>query len=307
MSVFRVSAAVLFALTLGWFATGAALAQEADEVFRFAGTEGREIDAAVWLPDGEAEAGPRPLIVISHGNGGHAQGHADTAEALAAAGFVVAALTHPGDNWRDDSGQTRLSDRPGHVSLLIDHMTGHWSGPVAIDPERIGAFGFSAGGFTVTALIGGVSDPARITRHCQEEPDVFACRLIRSSPIDAVNWKPEGHDRRIKAAVIAAPGLGLAFTDESLARVTLPVQLWQAENDEVLPAPFNVEPIRDRLGSTPEYRRVAGAGHFDFLPPCSEALSVAIPALCQSQPGFDRAAFHRQFNREVVLFFLGAL
>lgn len=72
---------------------------------------------------------------------------------------------------------------------------------------------------------------------------------------------------------------------------------------EVLPAPFNVEPIRDRLGRAPEYHRVADAGHFDFLPPCSEALKAAIPMLCQSQPGFDRAAFHQAFNREAVRFF----
>jgi predicted dienelactone hydrolase len=44
-----------------------------------------------------------PLIVISHGNGGLATSHSDTALALASAGFVVAAVTHTGDNARDDS------------------------------------------------------------------------------------------------------------------------------------------------------------------------------------------------------------
>lgn len=282
-------------------------AQDAVQTFRFADPAGGEIEAGVWLPESGNTVGPRPLIVISHGNGGHSQGHGGTAEALATAGFIVAALTHPGDNWRDDSRQTQLSDRPGHVSLLIDHMTRTWSGPVTVDPTRVGAFGFSAGGFTVTALIGGVSDLALIRRHCEEKPEVFACQLIRHSAIDASTWKPVGRDPRIKAAVIAAPGLGLAFTDESLAKVTIPVQLWQADGDEVLPAPFNVEPIRDRLGRAPEYHRVGHAGHFDFLPPCSDALRAAIPALCHSQPGFDRAVFHQEFNREVVRFFRDAL
>ncbi|MFC7380025.1 alpha/beta hydrolase family protein [Brevundimonas sp. GCM10030266] len=298
--------AALAALALA-AAPDAAQARPADQTFRLADPAGGDIETTVWLPEAAAFAGPRPLIVISHGNGGHAAGHHDTAEALAAAGFVVAAVTHPGDNWRDDSRQTQLSGRPRHIRLLIDHMTTLWSGPVAVDPTRIGAFGFSAGGFTVTALIGGVSDPALIQDHCEAEPDVFACRLIRRSPLDLSTWTPVGHDPRIKAAVIAAPGLGLAFTTGSLARVTVPVQLWQADADEVLPAPFNVEPIRDRLGRPPEYHRVASAGHFDFLPPCSEALAAAIPLLCQSRPGFDRAAFHRAFNREVARFFRDSL
>ncbi|MEH6663214.1 MAG: dienelactone hydrolase [Brevundimonas sp.] len=309
MSFLRPLVAPIAALILAAVSASpdAARAQQTDQTFRFPDPAGGEIEAGVWLPDAADFAGPRPLIVISHGNGGHAQGHHDTAEALAAAGFVVAALTHPGDNWRDDSRQTQLTDRPRHVSLLIDHMTRDWSGPVAVDPARIGAFGFSAGGFTVTALVGGVSDLALIRRHCEEQPAMFACGLIRRSAIDPATWRPVGHDPRVGAAVIAAPGLGFAFTDESLATVTIPVQLWQAGDDEVLPAPFNVEPIRDRLGRAPEYHRVARAGHFDFLPPCSEALEAAIPVLCQSQPGFDRGAFHQLFNREVVRFFRDAL
>jgi predicted dienelactone hydrolase len=278
-------------------------AQEADRVFRLADPEGGEIEAGLWLPEGIDDGSPRPLVVISHGNGGWYRGHYDTAEALAAAGFVVAALTHPGDNWRDDSRATQLSDRPRHIRLLIDRMTEASSGLPAIDPGRIGAFGFSAGGFTVTTLAGGDSDPARIRQHCEAHPEFFACRLFALQPIDAGDWQPQGHDPRIRAAVIAGPALGLAFTDESLAAIRIPIQLWQAEEDEVLPAPFNAEPIRDRLGRPPEYHRVPGAGHYDFLPPCAPEMAAAIPVLCRSRPGFDRAAFHQSFNREVVRFF----
>ena len=37
-------------------------------------------------------------------------------------------------------------------------------------------------------------------------------------------------------------------------------------------------------------------------PVSAEALKAAIPVLCQSQPGFDRQAFHWYFNQEVVRF-----
>lgn len=46
-----------------------------------------------------------------------------------------------------------------------------------------------------------------------------------------------------------------------------------------------------------------GAGHFDFLPPCDEALARNAPMICAPTPGFDRAAFHQTFNAEVVAFF----
>lgn len=309
MSILRKPFALIAALTvcLTLASVAPVLAQEADQVFRFADPEGGEIEAGLWLPKGALDGVPRPLIVISHGNGGWYRGHYDTAEALADAGFVVAALTHPGDNWRDDSRSTQLSERPRQVSLLIDRMTQQGSGLVAIDSGRIGAFGFSAGGFTVTALAGGVSDPSRILRHCEAQPGFFACRLFALQPINVSAWRPQGHDPRVRAAVIAGPALGLAFTDESLAAIRIPIQLWQAADDEILPAPFNAEPIRDRLGRPPEYHRVTDAGHYDFLPPCPPEMLAAIPVLCRSKPGFDRAAFHQAFNREVVRFFQEAL
>lgn len=274
-----------------------------DQSFTIPGGSDGPIEAGLWLPAAPVDGKPVPLIVISHGNGGWYQGHSDTARALAEAGFAVAALTHPGDNFRDMSRSTQLTNRAPQLSLLIDYMTGAWKGPVAIDPNRIGAFGFSAGGFTVTSAIGGISDARTIQTHCIEHPDFFACRLLALQGIDASTWRPEARDDRIKAAAIAAPALGFSFTPESLASVHIPVQLWQAGDDEILPAPYNVEPIRDRLGRPAEYHRVEGAMHYDFLQACNPGMAAQMPELCHSAPGFDRAAFHRTLNAEVVRFF----
>ena len=49
------------------------------------------------------------------------------------------------------------------------------------------------------------------------------------------------------------------------------------------------------------------AGHFDFLAPCTPRFAVMAPPLCSSLPGFDRVAFHREFNAAVVDFFSVAL
>ena len=61
--------------------------------------------------DGAVAGRGLPLIVMSHGTGGSFEGHYDTALALAEAGFVVAAVTHTGDNYREQTQVGRLENR----------------------------------------------------------------------------------------------------------------------------------------------------------------------------------------------------
>jgi hypothetical protein len=59
----------------------------------------------------------------------------------------------------------------------------------------------------------------------------------------------------------------------------------------------------DSLPGKPDIH-VVPAGHFAFLAPCSPQLATAIPRICTDNPaGFDRAAFHHEFNASVVGFF----
>jgi predicted dienelactone hydrolase len=267
------------------------------------------IEAGVWYP-AEPSTVPRALIVISHGAGGDYRSHRDTAEALAKAGFVVVALTHTGDNWRDQSRATDVVDRTRQLSVLIDFMLGRWEGRAGIDPNRIGAFGFSSGGFTVLAAAGGDPDLSRLADHCRANPAFYDCRLVAqhaATPNGGQGARRLPHDARLKALVVAAPALGFTFTRESLAHVTQPVQLWQAGGDQILPSPFYAEPVRDALPRKPEYVRVEGAGHFDFMPPCSPELAANAPMICASTPGFDRAGFHQNFNGEMIRFFKAKL
>lgn len=48
---------------------------------------------------------------------------------------------------------------------------------------------------------------------------------------------------------------------------------------------------------------MADAGHFAFLPPCSPGQTQAFAQICTDAEGFDRAAFHVEFDRQVVAFF----
>jgi predicted dienelactone hydrolase len=246
-------------------------------------------------------AGRHPLVVMSHGTGGWYGEHYDTALALARAGFVVAAVSHTGDTYDDRSRVTRITERPAHLVRLTDFATADWSGHGAIDPARIGAFGFSAGGFTVLAAIGGEPDLALLPRHCVEHPHFFECQFTRLMKGAAPVRTPVAHDPRIRAAVIAAPALGYAFTPAGLSTVKMPVQLWRAEWDTVLPQPYYAEAVRAALPRAPDYRVVPRADHYDFLAPCTPALAKVAADICV--PGFDRTGFHAKFNAEVVRFF----
>ena len=266
-------------------------------------------------PDAPVEGSRLPLVVISHGQGGSFAGHADTALALAEAGFVAAALTHTGDNYRDQSRALDMADRPRQLDVLVDAIIGHslvrpWAGGV-VDAARVGAFGFSSGGFTVLALAGGNPRLGLVGPHCAAHPGFFDCRLVAAhrqagaAPVAAP--APFTHDGRIRAIVVAAPALGFTFAPHGLDGVTIPVQLWRAGDDAVLPSPLYAEAVAAALPRPPETHVVPHAGHYDFLAPCPDALAQVAPAICTSAAGFDRTAFHRAFDTEVVAFFTRAL
>jgi predicted dienelactone hydrolase len=251
-----------------------------------------------------------PLIVISHGSGGSFEGHYDTALALADAGFVVVAVTHTGDNYRDHSKFARLVERPRHIARVLDYMLSAWPEHGRIDPARIGMFGFSAGGAATLVTIGGTPDTALVRPHCAAHPDEWACRQLKAANVDLSAPPPPPlpasawvHDPRVKTAVLAAPAIGYTFTREGLAEIRAPVQLWRGDADEVLPHPYHAQSIFEALPAKPDYHIVPNAGHFAFLAPCSAELAKAVPEICRDPPGFDRIAFHREFNAAVVAFF----
>lgn len=179
-----------------------------------------------------------------------------------------------------------------------------------LDPDRVGAFGFSAGGFTVLAAAGGTPDFSKIGPHVRAHPDIFEAQLLRKAdvtPERASQTRTVEPTPGIKAVVVAAPALGYTFAPEGLRNVTMPIQLWRAGRDHILPHPDYAQAVYEALPKRPEYHVEDRADHFDFLAPCDERLKSFAPQICVSAPDFDRAAFHQDFNRAVVAFFLRTL
>jgi predicted dienelactone hydrolase len=253
-----------------------------------------------------------PLVVLSHGGAGSFESHYDTALALAHAGFVAAAVSHAGDTHDDQSQVLRLWRRPAQLRRLISFVLNEWRQHDRIDAARVGAFGFSNGGFTVLVAAGGVPDLAKVAPFCESHPGQDLCQALRQAGVDQVHafdappgaWAP---DLRIKAAVVAAPSFGFAFAPTGLKDVHIPIQLWRAADDRHQPNPWYDEAVRRALPRAPDYHVVPGADHFDFLPPCGPRLAALAPRICDDPSGFDRAAFHQAFNAEIVRFFRSKL
>lgn len=258
--------------------------------------------------DGAWESPPEPgrhaLVVISHGHLGSMLGHHDLASALARAGYVVASLTHAGDSFQD---QTRVGTadlflgRPRQLSALISAVLADPAFAPLIDETRIGACGFSMGGYTVLLLAGAQPDFTLIDEYCARPHPLDLCAIkarIREFKV------PEGGlaDRRVRAVVAMAP-LDAFFGRPGLAAIACPVLLFSAEEDGKIHPEEYLEHVRDALPAGTRYETIPGAGHFVFLAPCSPEQAASRPDLCTDPEGVDRLKVHEEINGEVVRFF----
>jgi predicted dienelactone hydrolase len=284
-----------------------------------ADANGPAIKTAVWTPcaapaqnvrigpyDLQAQrdcptAGTRlPLVVISHGHGGTNLGHHDLAETLADAGFVVAAIDHPGDTHADMSRADDIAEfveRPVDIKRLIDYMLSAWPDAAKLDAHAIGFFGFSRGGFTGLVLAGANPDFMHAKITCPYA-DPHVCDRAREDAAHAV-WT---HDSRIRAYVIADP-FNVFPTRDTLKDVNAPIQLWSSQHGGDGVMPETVEALTETLPVKPEFHVVQGSAHFAFLAPCPTQMARDIPALCVDSNGFDRVAFHRRMNADALRFF----
>ena len=138
-----------------------------------------------------------PLILVATAGAAGSVAHDDVAQALADAGFVVAAINYPGDNGADRSKSNSLSiiaSRPADTIRLLNFMLDDWRDHSVIDPEQIGFFGFSAGAYTGLILAGGNPDFSKIAPICTELNRMPACEQFRSGDIPP----PPPHEPRIR-------------------------------------------------------------------------------------------------------------
>jgi predicted dienelactone hydrolase len=249
-----------------------------------------------------------PLIALSHGFGATAANMAWLGRALAAHGYIAAAVNHPGNNAIDGitvPGATLWWLRTRDLSAVIDGMLKDATFGPRIDPRRIGAAGHSAGGFTVIEIAGGIMSRVHFREACvspkadpqcappQEFPDLSARvgalaksdRAYRAASEEVRSYR----DPRVRAVVAMAPGLAGAFLPDSLAHIDIPVAIVAGAADEAVPVNSNAEFFATKIPHAELTVLPAPVGHMVFAGVCLVAGRAAFPRVCDDPPGVDRA------------------
>jgi predicted dienelactone hydrolase len=223
------------------------------------------------------------LALISHGSGGSRFTLRTLAQFLARNGWMVLALEHPRNNRNNNdlAGTAQiLENRPRHLSIVLDWAFAEF-GP--LPTGAVAVIGHSLGAYTALALAGG--RPKSFPWESQDKVE---------RAIDVVK------DDRANALVLLAPATVWFRDPDALLNVQAPVLMLTAEKDQLTP-PFHAEIVKSSVMGV-EHRVVANAGHFSFLSPFPATMARPEFAPSQDPDGFDRSAFHKEMNREILDF-----
>jgi predicted dienelactone hydrolase len=204
----------------------------------------------------------------------------------------------------EGNGLKPLRRRPADIKRTIDFMLGAFPDAARVDPQRIGFYGFSQGGYTGLVVGGANPDFNKLPPRCADAK-ALNCPPPSGQPARR-NLPPESliHDPRIKAIVVADP-LSVVFQRaDSVKDVKIPLQLWGSQHGGSGVSPGDVARLASLLPEKPDLRVVPNAVHFSFLTPCPPQSRNEV---CTDAPGFDRVAFHKMFNAEVLAFFRARL
>lgn len=259
--------------------------------------------------DAKIAIGRFPMLMLSHGNTGTPLALHDLATSLARKGFVVVAVLHPGDNYKDHSRLGTLSNLYGRPLQISAAITATLADPMLspfVNVDQVGVIGYSAGGETALILAGAKPDFDRLRRYCQQRPeDRDACSTHGELTVDRDDLQPEA-DPRIHALMLMAP-FSLMFGRDALAGVQVPVLLYSGDGDKLVAVDKNAAALARKLPQAPQFKLLAGAGHFVFMAPCDDDQLAATPALCTDAVGVDRVDIHRSLISESGRFFAHVL
>ncbi len=260
-----------------------------------------------------------PLIALSHGTGGSAMQMAWLGTNLAARGYIVVAVNHPGNNavtGYTTQGFIEGWERAKDISAVIRDMLADPRLGSKIDPDRIGAAGFSYGGYTMMELAGARTDFGRILAWCDEQqgacdppemPDLMKkFKAIQQHPDVQQALQRSGdsyRDPRIRAVFAIAPAVARAFTSESLQKITIPVEIVAGAADSIAPPAENAQFFAANIKGAKLSILPGGVGHYTFLDVGTDAGKKQLPGFFVDNPGVDRDAVHRQVAEMAAEFF----
>jgi predicted dienelactone hydrolase len=254
-----------------------------------------------------------PFVVVSHGTGGTARDLSWLCADLAAHGYLVASVDHPGNNALEAptvAGTTLWWMRADDLSRTIDGVLADARFGPRVDRARIGAAGFSLGGLTVLMLGGARADVTKLDAYCAANPVTPACSGVATPTIPNLGARArelaasdpayraallanadDHRDPRVKAIFSIAPALGPAIVRESLAALHLPVAMVDGMGDPIVPVADNAIPDALALPDATLTLFPQAVGHYTFLTDCAAAGKIRFAPICEDA-GPGRVAVH---------------
>lgn len=253
-------------------------------------------------------SGKHPLVVLSHGTGGDRFGLAWLGTALAAEGYLVAAVNHWGNTWDNKIMEcfAKSWERPLDLSFVITQLLADDTWHPYIDEHHMAAIGFSIGGYTVIAMGGAKMDYDRLQKfttspaggeetNIPEMPGLQQYLQTHDFRDEYARVKDALYDPRIQCVVAMSPAIGQGFSPESLKRVSTPMLIIGAAADQIAPIATNAGYYADHLRKVQSKILPAPAGHYVFLNTCSTIGKDNLPTyVCQDPTGIDRNQLHQE-------------
>lgn len=261
-----------------------------------------------------------PLIMISHGTGGGRMTLEWLADTLVKQGFMVAAVDHWGNTYDHKIAIDFVTpwQRAQDISYVLTQLLADGQLEAVIDQARIGAAGFSIGGYTVIALAGAKLDINALNRFATtpegirelsipEFPDL-AKSIDKKAVQASFDASPPLKDKRIKAFFAVCPAIGQGFTKRSQFKdVKDPVYIIGAESDRIAPVKTNASHYHQLIPKSKLYVVPGKAGHYVFLNEPIEALKQSGQGFFTDDFSVDRHAVHQLIGGMAVKFFEEAL
>lgn len=263
-------------------------------------------------------SGRWPLVLLSHGVGGHWRSIAWLGVGLAQQGAVVVAVNHPGSTY-GDYNMLRSLDHGSRVKDLSTALDALLADPAVgphIDKDRIYAAGFSLGGWTALSMGGLRGDLLAYTRYCAESGHRHCRDIVRQggvdlTTLDAARWNRSYRDPRVKAVAAIDPALHHGLTVAQASDMLKPVLLiGLGQGADRLPD-TDFSPPGSALTQILPGARIevmAPAFHFSALAVCKPAGPALLAddgddPVCSDPPGTDRPALHQRVIRSIATHF----
>ena len=258
-----------------------------------------------------------PLVLLSHGTGGMSLQLGWLASYLASEGYIVAGINHHGNNALEPyttQGFFRYWERAKDLTAVLNQLLVDPNLGARVNPDEIGAVGFSLGGYAVVAIAGGVTkvrllieafenSGRDVSKEIPEFPDPTTLveefkSLDRYAAVADASYR----DNRVKSIFAIAPALGEAFSPEGLSDIRIPVKIIVGEADQTAPAASNASYLAKHIKDA-ELAILENVGHYTFLAEATEAGKQEFPLFCLDAPGVSRGAAHRMVARWAREFF----